>query len=79
MLLLTRLRLPPLSLARCFCRCGGLLNSLGHHRASCAKAGVLGRRGFALESAPARVCHEAGARVTTNVFVRDLDLGAPEA
>ena len=32
-----------------------------------------------LESAAARVCREAGARVTTNVLVRDLDLGAPEA
>ena len=34
----------------------------------------LGRRGFASESAAARVCREAGARVTTNVMVRDLDL-----
>ena len=46
-----------------------------HHRAPCARAGVLARRGFALESAAARVCREAGARVTTNVMVRDLDLG----
>ena len=36
--------------------------------------GALGRRGFALESAAARVCREAGGRVTTNVMVRDLDL-----
>ena len=42
--------------------------------AACAQAGVLGRRGFALESAAARVCREAGARVSTNVLVRDLDL-----
>ena len=35
---------------------------------------MLGRRGFALESAAARVCREAGARVSTNVLVRDLDL-----
>ena len=35
---------------------------------------MLGRRAFALESAAARVCREAGARVTTNVMVRDLDL-----
>ena len=27
----------------------------------------------------ARVCREAGARVMTNIFVRDLDLGVPEA
>ena len=38
---------------------------------------MLGRRGFALESAVARICREAGARVSTNVFVRDLDLIAP--
>ena len=31
-------------------------------------------RGFALESAAAQVCREAGARVSTNVLVRDLDL-----
>ena len=37
-------------------------------------AGVLGSRGFSLESAAARVCREAGAQVSTNLFVRDLDL-----
>ena len=46
----------------------------GHHRAACPHAGVLGRRGFPLESAAARVCREAGGRVTTNVRVQDLDL-----
>ena len=34
------------------------LDVLGHHRAACANVGVLGRRGFALESAAARVCRE---------------------
>ena len=34
----------------------------------------MGRRGFALESAAARVCREAGGRVTTNVLVQDMDL-----
>ena len=33
-----------------------------------------GRLGFALESAAARVCREAGGRVTLNVRVSDLDL-----
>ena len=42
-----------------------------------AETGVFGRRGFALESAVARICREAGARVSTNVCVRDLDLTAP--
>ena len=41
--------------------------------------GVLGRRAFALESAAARVWREAGACVTENVLVRDLDILAPDA
>ena len=36
------------------CRCGRLLDAFGHHHAACARTGVLGRRGFALESAAAR-------------------------
>ena len=56
------------------CRCGRLLDVRGHHRAACAVVGVLGRRGYPLESAAARVCREAGARVSTNVLVRDLDI-----
>ena len=40
---------------------------------------MLGQRGFALESAAARVCREAGWRVTTNILVRDLDLGTLDA
>ena len=73
LLLLRRLGLPlPLSLRSC--RCGRPLDALDHHRAACANAGVLGRRGWALESAAARVCREAGARVRTNIFARDVDL-----
>ena len=30
-----------------------------------------------MESAAARICREGGARVTTNVMVRDMDLAAP--
>ena len=40
----------------------------GHHRTSCATVGVLGRRGFAVENAAARICREAGGRVSTNVW-----------
>ena len=69
-----RLRLP-LPVSSRTCRCGRQLDIFGHHRAACAQAGVLGRRGFALECAAAQVCRKAEARVTTNVFVRDLDLG----
>ena len=46
----------------------------GHHQSACVVLGVLGRRGAALESVAVRVCREAGARVSTNVFVRDLDI-----
>ena len=53
-----------------------LANVECHHRAGCSDSGVLGRRGFALESAAARICREAGARVSTNIFVRDLDLAS---
>jgi len=34
----------------------------------------LGPRGFAVEASFTRVCREAGARVNTNAFVRDLNL-----
>ena len=54
--------------------CGRQLDTLGHHRAACSGAGVLGKRVFALEVAAAQVCREAGGRVSTNQFVRDLDL-----
>ena len=71
-LLLRRLSLP-LPPTQRTCRCGRFLDSLGHHRAACATVAVLGRRGFALESAAARVCREAGARVTVNALLRDLE------
>ena len=41
----------PLPLSSHSCRCGRLLDARGHHRAACGRAGVLGRRGFPLESA----------------------------
>ena len=72
-ILLRRLQLP-LPLTARNCRCGHHLDVFGHHRAACARAGVLSRRGFALESVIERVCREAGGRVTTNVLLRDLDL-----
>ena len=75
--LLRRLRLP-LHLTVRSCRCGLPLDEFGHHRAACAQAGVLSKRGWALENVVARICREAGGRVTTNVFMRDLDLGQPD-
>ena len=78
--------IPPPSLC-CFFAASGSLSLLPHvpagvavslmplaTRRVVAEAGVLGRRGFALESATARVCREAGTRVTTNVLVKELDL-----
>ena len=77
--LLRRLQMPLPPTVRS-CRCGRLLDSFGHHRAACARAGVLGKRGYALESVVARICREAGGRVATNVLVRELDLvGVPVA
>ena len=77
-LVLRRLHLP-LPLTARHCRCGLPLDSRGHHRAACARVGVLGRRGYPLENVVARICREAGGRVTTNVLVRDLDLAEPNA
>ena len=67
-LLQRRLSLP-LLLTKHFCWCGRQLDAFGHHRAACSRSGVLGRRGFSMESAAARVCREAGGRVATNLFV----------
>ena len=53
-----------------------MISFFGHHRAACAVAGVLGKRGYPLECAAAQVCREAGASVSINVPVRDLDLVA---
>ena len=39
----------------------------------------LARRGFAVESAVARICREGGGRVATNRMIRDLDLAIPSA
>ena len=72
-LLLRRLRLP-LPLSARICRCCRILDPLGDHRAACAQAGVLRGRGIPLERAAARVCREAGARVTTNTRLSDLNL-----
>ena len=44
------------------CRCDFFLDVFGHHRSACAVSGVLGRRGFVVESVAARVCRETGAR-----------------
>ena len=35
------------------------LDASGHHRSTCAVSGVLGRRGFAIQRAAARICRKA--------------------
>ena len=72
-LLRRRLRLP-LLLGPATCRCTGALDALGDHRAACAVSGVLRTRAISLEIAAARVCREAGARVATNIMLRDLNV-----
>ena len=72
-LLLRRLRLP-LPFAERTCRCRRLLDPFGDHRAACARSGVLWGCGCPLERAAARVCREAGARVTSNTRLADLNL-----
>ena len=72
-LLLRRLRLPLPLFART-CRCRRTFDSLGDHRAACAQSGALRRRGGPRERAAARVCREAGARVTTHTRLADLNV-----
>ena len=62
------------SLVQCRLPVWPSLDSRGHHRAAYPLAGVLGHRGLSLESVGAWVCREAGARVSLNVRVHDLDL-----
>ena len=58
------------------CRCGHPLDFSGHHRAACARAGMLGRRGYALESGR-KDLSRGWWTVRTNMFVRDIDLDVP--
>ena len=69
LLILRRLRLP-LPLSARTCRCRRTLDPLGDHRSACAQSGLLRRRGRP------RICFEAGARVTTNTRVADLNISS---
>ena len=72
-LALRQLRLP-LPISDRACRCRRRLDPFGDHRATCARAGLLRSRGCPLERAAARVCREAGARVTVNSRLADMNL-----
>ena len=53
-----------------------MVHSLRPHSQFCQ---LPGPPGFPLECAAAQVCREGGARVSTNVFVRDMDLAVHNA
>ena len=78
--LLRRLRLPlPFTSSRCNGRtCRDTLDPFGDHRTSCSRSGRLQRRAIPIERMLARVFREAGARVRTNVLVRDLNAAGPD-
>ena len=50
------------------------MDALGDHRAACSTVGVLAARAVPLERAWARVGREAGGRVKTNVYLKNLNL-----
>ena len=76
-LLQRRLHLPfPLSIR--ICGCGRPLDSYGHHRETCGRTGVLGRRG-PLDGAAALICREGCARVVPNMLMRNMDQDVPVA
>ena len=75
-LLLRRLR-QPLDLDESTCKCGRHLDKLGDHRAACSTAGVLQTRAVPLERAWARVGREAGGRVRTNCYLKNLNAEEP--
>ena len=52
-----------------------LRQALRHHRAACAHAGMLSRRGNTLESVLARICREARGRVRTNLMAPNVHDG----
>ena len=76
-LLQRRLRLP-LSLTARQCNgrtCRSDLDAYGDHRSACPRAGRLKKRSVPMEKMMARICREGGARVRTNVFIRDMNVG----
>ena len=75
-LVLRRLRLP-LPLTTRWCVCGRPLDNVGHHRAACSVAGILGRRVFPLETAAARIRRGWEAFLRRNSPVH-LQLGVGE-
>ena len=71
-----RLRWPlQLGPRRCNGRtCGRILDPEGDHWASCMRSGRVLRRARPIERIWARICREAGARVTENTLLRDTGM-----
>ena len=61
-----------LEVGKACCGEGFPLDLQNHHSHRAPEQGLFGKGSFALEIAT-RVCREAGARVSMNIFVRDLD------
>ena len=72
-LVLERLRLP-LLLTEARCEGGGQNDIFGRHRAACPHSGLSKRRAGPTDRTLARVCREAGATVTRNVKLRDMNV-----
>ena len=71
-----RLRRPlPLSSA-CCSGCGCRVDVLGDHFSACMSSGHIKLRATPLEQTVAHICREAGARVRTNVLLRNLNVAA---
>ena len=51
----------------------------GDHRTACPRSGALRTSGVAMERAMACICREAGAAVSTNVLLRDLNTTSTRA
>ncbi len=64
----------PLPLAAYRCACGGKVDELGDHFSACMKSGRVKSRAPAIERTVAQMCREAGARVQSNVKLRDLNI-----
>ena len=55
--------------------CGRFLDVYGFHRGNCTKSGRLKARSIPTEIMGTRICREAGARIRTNAFLRDMNVG----
>ena len=68
----------PLTVTEVVCEgCQAPLDAHGRHSAACPRSGRSKKRATPIERVLAHVCREAGARVTFNAFLRDMNVGVP--